>query len=108
MSEARGKHERSKREARKMRDRIAFGLVLLASICTECIPLAVALIGAAGILVSKPFRECPECGAHLDHGEQCDCAKSSGNETIKKGPPDIAVSERPRGETEKQPVHPSF
>lgn len=23
--------------------------------------------------VSKPYRECPNCGAHLDHGEHCDC-----------------------------------
>lgn len=91
-----------------MRDRIAFGLALLACICTECIPLAVALIGAAGILVSKPFRECPEYGAHLDPGEQCDCAKSSGNETIKKGPPGTAIPERPRGGTEKLPVRLSF
>lgn len=85
-----------------MRDRIAFGLALLACICTECIPLAVALIGAAGILVSKPFRECPECGAHLDHGEQCDCQEH------KKGPPGTAIPERPRGGTEKLPVRLSF
>lgn len=21
----------------------------------------------------KPYNECPNCGAHLDHGEHCDC-----------------------------------
>lgn len=23
--------------------------------------------------MSKPYRVCPDCGAHLDHGEHCDC-----------------------------------
>lgn len=23
--------------------------------------------------MSKPFRECPHCGTHLDPGEICDC-----------------------------------
>lgn len=23
--------------------------------------------------MSKPYRVCPKCGAHLDHGESCDC-----------------------------------
>ena len=23
--------------------------------------------------MSKPYHECPKCGAHLDHGEHCDC-----------------------------------
>ena len=23
--------------------------------------------------MSKPFKECPHCGAHLDHGEICTC-----------------------------------
>ena len=23
--------------------------------------------------MSKPYNECPNCGAHLDHGERCDC-----------------------------------
>lgn len=23
--------------------------------------------------MSKPYRVCPKCGAHLDHGEPCDC-----------------------------------
>lgn len=23
--------------------------------------------------MGKPYRECPNCGAHLDPGERCDC-----------------------------------
>ncbi len=23
--------------------------------------------------MSKPYRTCPKCGAHLDTGERCDC-----------------------------------
>ena len=23
--------------------------------------------------MSKMYRTCPHCGAHLDHGEHCDC-----------------------------------
>lgn len=23
--------------------------------------------------MSKPYRVCPKCGAHLDHGEPCGC-----------------------------------
>lgn len=23
--------------------------------------------------MSKPFKDCPDCGAHLDHGESCTC-----------------------------------
>lgn len=23
--------------------------------------------------MSKPYKECPHCGAHLDHGEICTC-----------------------------------
>ena len=55
-----------------MKDRIAFCLVLLASICTEYIPLAVVLIGAAWCLVDMPFRK---------------WKKLRKNETIKKGRP---------------------
>lgn len=25
--------------------------------------------------MGKPYRECPQCGAHLDAGEICDCRK---------------------------------
>jgi len=24
----------------------------------------------------KAYKSCPYCGAHLDHGESCDCAQS--------------------------------
>lgn len=23
--------------------------------------------------MATPYKECPHCGAHLDHGEKCDC-----------------------------------
>lgn len=26
--------------------------------------------------MSAPYRICPDCGAHLDHGEPCDCKES--------------------------------
>lgn len=25
--------------------------------------------------MGKPYRECPDCGAHLDAGESCDCKR---------------------------------
>lgn len=31
-----------------------------------------------------PYKECPNCGAHLDHGEHCDCEKE---EKKKSAPP---------------------
>lgn len=27
--------------------------------------------------MSKPYRECPACGAHLDAGERCDCTETT-------------------------------
>ena len=27
--------------------------------------------------MGKPFRECPDCGAHLDAGETCDCKQEA-------------------------------
>lgn len=30
--------------------------------------------------MSTPFRECPICGAHLDHGERCDCKSRAAAE----------------------------
>ncbi len=27
--------------------------------------------------MSTPFRECPFCGAHIDHGERCDCVETA-------------------------------
>ncbi len=29
----------------------------------------------------KPYRVCPKCGAHLDHGEPCDCEDRVERET---------------------------
>lgn len=30
------------------------------------------------------YRTCPECGAHLDPGEQCDCQEEDVEETAGK------------------------
>lgn len=31
--------------------------------------------------MSKPYKTCPDCGAHLDSGEICDChKKEEGNQ----------------------------
>ena len=30
------------------------------------------------------YRICPECGAHLDPGEQCDCQEKDAEETAEK------------------------
>ena len=70
-------------------ERLAAVLVLAACICTECIPLLLALVGAAGLCAglancqaivnfrkggfSMYYKICPSCGAHLDPGERCDC-----------------------------------
>ena len=27
--------------------------------------------------MSEPYKTCPDCGAHLDPGESCDCRSSS-------------------------------
>lgn len=35
--------------------------------------------------MSNLFKECPFCGAHLDHGERCDCV-----ETARITPPERA------------------
>lgn len=29
--------------------------------------------------MSKPFKECPHCGAHLDPGEFCECRDKQQN-----------------------------
>ena len=34
--------------------------------------------------MSRPYRECPYCGAHLDPGERCDCQDEE--QTIRPGP----------------------
>ena len=31
------------------------------------------------------YRVCPKCGAHLDHGEPCDCEDRVERETAKQG-----------------------
>lgn len=31
-----------------------------------------------------PYKECPNCGAHLDHGEHCDCEKGEKEDERKE------------------------
>lgn len=31
------------------------------------------------------YRTCPKCGAHLDHGEPCDCEKHKEREVAELG-----------------------
>lgn len=33
-----------------------------------------------------PYKECPVCGAHLDHGERCDCENNELNEKESTSP----------------------
>ncbi len=28
----------------------------------------------------RQYEVCPNCGAHLDHGEKCDCGRAMGKE----------------------------
>lgn len=32
--------------------------------------------------MSKPYKVCPKCGAHLDHGESCDCEDRTDLEVV--------------------------
>ena len=70
-------------------ERMAAVLALAACICAECIPLMLALVGAAYLCMglancqaivnfrkggfSMYYKICTSCGAHLDPGERCDC-----------------------------------
>ena len=40
--------------------------------------------------MSKPYRVCPKCGAHLDHGEPCDCEDRAEQE-VAQGAADTAA-----------------
>lgn len=70
-------------------ERMAAVLALAACVCAECIPLMLALVGAAYLCMglancqaivnfkkggfSMYYKVCPNCGANLDPGERCDC-----------------------------------
>lgn len=46
------------------------------------------------------FNICPNCGAHLDFGEQCDCLrKREAEETKKGGEQSVADKPAPAGGT---------
>lgn len=42
------------------------------------------------------YKICPECGAHLDPGEKCDC----GEEIMEKQTPPVAAAIVPKHERE--------
>ena len=70
-------------------ERLAAVLAFGACICAECIPLMLALVGAAYLCMGLAncqaivnfrkggllmyYKVCPNCGANLDPGERCDC-----------------------------------
>ena len=51
--------------------------------------------------MSKPYRVCQKCGAHLDAGEKCDCEDRVERETA-QGAADTAA--QPATEDEHEPV----
>lgn len=51
--------------------------------------------------MSKPYRVCPKCGTHLDHGEPCDCEDRVERETA-QGAADTAA--QPATEDKHEPV----
>lgn len=34
--------------------------------------------------MSKPYKTCPTCGAHLDHGEICECQVEEAKEAARQ------------------------
>ena len=35
--------------------------------------------------MATPYKECPNCGAHLDNGERCDCTENrNGDNSLKE------------------------
>lgn len=51
--------------------------------------------------MSKPYKICPKCGAHLDHGELCDCEDHKAQEAAELGA-DLAA--QPAARDEREPV----
>ncbi len=51
--------------------------------------------------MSKPYRICHKCGAHLDHGEPCDCEDRTALD-VAQSASDTAV--QPTTEDEPKPV----
>ncbi len=51
--------------------------------------------------MSKPYRTCPKCGAHLDHGEPCNCKDRTENEPAQSA---ADLAHKPATKDECQPV----
>lgn len=51
--------------------------------------------------MSKPYRVCQKCGAHLDHGEPCDCEDRVEQE-VAQSAADTAA--QPATRDEREPV----
>lgn len=51
--------------------------------------------------MSKPYKVCPNCGAHLDHGEPCDCEDRAEQEPAQGA---AALAAQPATRDEREPV----
>lgn len=51
--------------------------------------------------MSKPYRVCPKCGAHLDHGEPCDCEDRAEREAAQDA---ADLASQPVFAGEREPV----
>lgn len=51
--------------------------------------------------MSKPYRTCPKCGAHLDHGEPCNCEDRTENELAQSA---ADLAHKPATKDDRQPV----
>lgn len=84
------------------RERAALVLILLACMLAECIPMMLALVALSALVLFLPncqaitnfrrrlskmyYKTCPNCGAHLDPGELCDCLEKEEGRPVKEAP----------------------